>query len=188
MSTRSLRVAVFVCLVATCAFAQPTPIRIGESAPEFSLLTLRGATVSSTSLAGHPVVLVFGATWCPYSKRVADSLASMYDVYRKRGVHMYYVNIKEDRTKATAMWLDQKHVPFPVLHDNDGAVALSFLPADMRTGEKAIQAMLARAVVIDAAGKIAAFDRPTRGTPDLELIRVKSALDVLLATAGTNQP
>ncbi|HEX2193520.1 MAG TPA: redoxin family protein [Candidatus Limnocylindria bacterium] len=38
--------------------------RVGDPAPEFSLVTLDGRTVSSADLAGRPYLLNFWASWC----------------------------------------------------------------------------------------------------------------------------
>ena len=59
---------------------EPAVIAIGSEAPDFSLTSLDGTTVKSSSLKGSVVVLNFWATWCqpcmgeiPELKKVAAS-------------------------------------------------------------------------------------------------------------------
>jgi thiol-disulfide isomerase/thioredoxin len=58
----------FVCLLflSGCGAADPDPasIVVGSQAPVFSLASLDGTTVSSSTLKGNVVVLNFWATWC----------------------------------------------------------------------------------------------------------------------------
>jgi cytochrome c biogenesis protein CcmG/thiol:disulfide interchange protein DsbE len=45
------------------SLARPVP-RVGDPAPDFSLTTLDGRTVTAASLAGRPYLLNFWASWC----------------------------------------------------------------------------------------------------------------------------
>ena len=58
-----------VCLAGTVLLAcggagQPEKVEVGQRAPDFSLKTLDGTTVKSSSLKGDIVVLNFWATYC----------------------------------------------------------------------------------------------------------------------------
>ncbi|MCP4657114.1 MAG: TlpA family protein disulfide reductase [bacterium] len=50
------------------------PLRVGQQAPEFSLPTLDGGELSSSSLlGGEPIILNFWATWCqPCLKEIPE--------------------------------------------------------------------------------------------------------------------
>ncbi len=40
-------------------------VMVGDSAPDFSIVTDNGRTISPTSFGGKLLVLNFWATWCP---------------------------------------------------------------------------------------------------------------------------
>ena len=66
---------------------QPSPPRVGQKAPAFSLERLNGAgTVSLASLRGKTVVLNFFASWCEPCKREAPALEKVWRDYRSQGV------------------------------------------------------------------------------------------------------
>ncbi len=69
MTGRTLRWLVVPLLVLPLAWllasslGRPVP-RVGDPAPEFSLVDLGGSTVTSETLAGRPYLLNFWASWC----------------------------------------------------------------------------------------------------------------------------
>jgi thiol-disulfide isomerase/thioredoxin len=75
MRTTAFRLAVvslFAVLSACCSASDGT-VAIGERAPNFSLKSLDGTTVTSRSLEGNVVIVNFWATWCaPCIKEIPD--------------------------------------------------------------------------------------------------------------------
>jgi cytochrome c-type biogenesis protein CcmF len=60
--------------------------RVGEVAPDFSLPSLSGETLSIEALRGEVVILNFWATWCPACKEDMPMLQTLAEEYRDRGV------------------------------------------------------------------------------------------------------
>ena len=58
----------------------------GSAAPEFSLRTLDGETVTLSALRGRAVVLDFWAPWCAPCRAEAPSLVALDAKYRSRGL------------------------------------------------------------------------------------------------------
>ena len=61
----------------------PQPVKVGETAPTFTLATLNGEEISLADLKGQIVVLDFWATWCgpcrkglPEVQKVVDWIAA----------------------------------------------------------------------------------------------------------------
>lgn len=68
-----------------------------EIAPEISLPTPGGDTVSLSSTRGSYVLVDFWASWCPPCRVESPNLVKAYDQYHRRGFEIYQVSL--DKTK-----------------------------------------------------------------------------------------
>jgi cytochrome c biogenesis protein CcmG/thiol:disulfide interchange protein DsbE len=116
--------------------------RVGSPAPDFTLPTAGGATVRLSALLGHPVVLVFFASWChpceeelPVLQRVADA-----DGGRLRVVGVSFRDLRSDSVD----FVKRLRVTFPAGLDDPGA------PVAQRYGVRGIP----QTVFIDARGVV----------------------------------
>ncbi len=99
-----------------------TKARTGTLAPDFTLPSTTGARVSLSSLRGHPVVIVFFASWChpcqeelPVLERFAHD-----DAGRLRVIGVNFQDLPSD----TKHFVQQLGVNFPaLLEDPSGPVA-----------------------------------------------------------------
>ena len=112
-------VLTMIVLVAVVASAQ--------QAPQFSLNSTDGRTVSSAQLRGKIVVMSFGSTAVPLTAKELPALQKQADRYSPRGVQFYWVSINSDKAGARAAATDadlqafvqRLNVRVPVLRDPD---------------------------------------------------------------------
>ena len=66
--------------------------KVGASAPEFVLPTLRGDSVRLSQFRGKPVVLTFWATWCPSCRTEMPNLATARVLHANAGLQVVAIN------------------------------------------------------------------------------------------------
>lgn len=75
----------------------------GTKAPEFSLKTPEGKTVSLSDFRGNYVVLDFWASWCPDCIKDIPNMKRMYEKYKDRGIVFLGVSFDDNKDNWTAM-------------------------------------------------------------------------------------
>ena len=63
---------------------------------DWTLIDLSGQTITLSEFQGHPTLLVFWATWCPYCKKLLPGIEELHEKYHTKGLRVLGVNIKED--------------------------------------------------------------------------------------------
>lgn len=123
-----------------------------QKAPPFALSTAAGETVEFPAASeGHPAILLFWATWCPYSGALMPHLQKIADRYAEQGVEVYAVNIREDDDPVA--FLRRKKLDFVLLLEGDD-VATEY-------GVKGTPGLM----VIDGRGYISYSRAPTELRP-----------------------
>ncbi len=88
---------------------------VGEPAPDFAGTAVDGAEVSLAALAGRPVWLTFGATWCASCRVEAPDMQAAHEA--TPGVEVVMVYLSEDaatvRAYAERLGTTFVHVPDP---------------------------------------------------------------------------
>ncbi len=70
----------------------PTEIVVGQLAPDFEAATSPDATkIKLSSLRGHPVLVIFTATWCQPCKIEAPRITALHAQYKDKGVQFVSV-------------------------------------------------------------------------------------------------
>jgi cytochrome c biogenesis protein CcmG/thiol:disulfide interchange protein DsbE len=102
----------------------PSP-QVGFAAPDFTLETQDGGTISLADLRGQVVLINFWATWCPPCRAEMPAIQQVYDQYRERGFTVLAVNQQEGATQV-GPFADQMGLTFPILMDRDGSVSARY--------------------------------------------------------------
>jgi cytochrome c-type biogenesis protein len=95
------------------------------AAPDFSLNDIEGKTFKLSSQKGSPVIMFFGATWCPACRGEMPNYKALYEKYAQSGLKFLYINLNES-TKKVARFAKENSFPFIVLLDQDGSVASNY--------------------------------------------------------------
>ena len=117
--------------------------RGGEQAPALRLSDLQGRPLDLASLRGHPVALVFLATWCEGCRAELPALVRAAPALRRRGLILLGGDAVGEARSSVARFARAAHVPFPVLLDPSSGAMASFAVAALPT-----------TVVVDPAGRI----------------------------------
>ncbi len=100
----------------------PAP-QAGFLAPDFTLTTLDGETVSLADYRGQAVLLNYWATWCPPCKAEMPAMQRVYETYRARGFVVLAVNAtNQDTIGDVEAFVREYGLTFPVLLDSEGRV------------------------------------------------------------------
>jgi peroxiredoxin len=98
-------------------------LKVGASAPDFELTTLDGGQVRLSDLRGRPVLLSFGATWCPDCRVEAPLLEELHQAHPELMVLL--VDVKESPGLVRPYTYDLG-ITHAVLLDLDGKVMESY--------------------------------------------------------------
>lgn len=114
---RLSRVAVFTLMFALLAVVgwQLTKVTAAQvdsgAAPEFTLTSFSGETITLSELRGQVVVLNFWASWCPPCREEAPYLEQTWRKYREQGVIFVGVNYADTDSEALA-YLDEFDITY----------------------------------------------------------------------------
>ncbi len=132
-------------LVIASAIALPlfaSSAQFGETAPDFSLESFGGETMSLSQHKGDVVMINFWATWCGPCRQEMPILDELYSRYERAGFQLLGVNIDDEPQRAKDM-IAELGVSFPVLFDDTKAVSELYQ----------VQAMPV-SVMVDREGKV----------------------------------
>jgi peroxiredoxin len=90
---------------------------VGQAAPDFRARADDGRSVQLSTLAGSPVWLSFGASWCQPCRAENPDIEAVWEQYRDRGLRLVQVYMSEDQTAvsqyAQTVGLTYTRIPDP---------------------------------------------------------------------------
>jgi peroxiredoxin len=96
----------------------PAQPEVGFSAPDFSLTTLNGDTVSLSGLRGKNVVINYWVTWCVPCMEELVALENLHRVYQGQDFELLTVNgIEQDNLAEVTQTVQDRGLTYPVLLD-----------------------------------------------------------------------
>jgi cytochrome c biogenesis protein CcmG, thiol:disulfide interchange protein DsbE len=138
---------------------------VGDLAPDFTLPTLDGETISLSDRRGRPTVVNFWASWCHPCREEFPLLADALDEDANEDLAVVGVTYQDIESDSRA-FVEEMDAVWPQAVDRDGAVAQSY-------GVRAIPLTF----FVDADGRIA--DRvigfSTKGALDESLAKILPA-------------
>ena len=87
--------------------------------------TLTGKDVSITAFRGHPVVLIFWASWCGPCHDEQPALNTAYARWSSRGVAFLGIDLRDTTTPALAFQSEFK-VLYPSIADTNAVLAVDY--------------------------------------------------------------
>ena len=98
---------------------------VNRPAPDFTLMTFKGTTISLADLRGKPVVINFWASWCPPCRVEASLIERTWRAYKNRGLIFLGVNI-QDRKQDALNYIRQFAITYPNGPDPTGEISIDY--------------------------------------------------------------
>ncbi len=106
--------------VGTAVMPGPTPLKIPERLPEFSLGGRTGEATSIATWRGKSLIINFWATWCAPCRHEMPLLQSIRREWRDRNVEV--VGIAVDYRDKVVAYADELKIDYPLLIGEDDAL------------------------------------------------------------------
>lgn len=126
-------------------------VKSGDLAPDFTLQTITGVTVTLSELRGKVIMLQFTASWCSVCRKEMPAIEN--DIWKKHkdNPDFFLLGIDRDEPLETVRkFVEQTGVTYPM--GLDPGADIFALYADRKAG-------ITRNVIIDPEGKIAMLTR-----------------------------
>jgi len=103
---------------------------VGCTAPDFTLQSLDGKSISLHSLKGKKALVIFTGTECPACSHLIQCVSQVYDAW-PRGLLEILVIISREKSSDIERWAKENKVKCPVLPDPSGEVYNLYKPASL---------------------------------------------------------
>jgi len=98
---------------------------VNRPAPDFTLTTFKGNTISPASFKGKPIVINFWASWCPPCRIEASLLERTWRAFKDRGVIFIGINI-QDKKEDALNYIREFDITYPNAPDPTGEVSIDY--------------------------------------------------------------
>jgi cytochrome c biogenesis protein CcmG/thiol:disulfide interchange protein DsbE len=100
-------------------------VAAGDTAPDFSITTDAGRTITRANFGGKLLVLNFWATWCPPCLEEMPSLNEFQKLFADQGVVVLAVSVDQN-PQAYSQYLARLKPVFQTARDPEGAVSADY--------------------------------------------------------------
>lgn len=100
-------------------------INAGDTAPNFSIVTEQGKTVTRSDFGGKLLVLNFWASWCPPCISELPSLNQFAQEFKSQGVVVLGISIDKNE-RLYKNFLQQRQVAFDTARDPEANISASY--------------------------------------------------------------
>lgn len=98
---------------------------LNRPAPDFTLTTFEGTTISLEGLKGKPIVINFWASWCPPCRIEAPLLERTWRAYKNREVVFIGVDV-QDREEDALNYIREFDITYPNGPDPTGEISIDY--------------------------------------------------------------
>lgn len=104
---------------------QPRIVEVGDTAPNFSVTTDQGKTITPENFGGKLLVLNFWATWCPPCIEETPSLNAFAQTFASQGVVV--LGVSSDRNeKLYHQFIKTYGIAFDTMRDPESDISASY--------------------------------------------------------------
>lgn len=149
----------------------PIGLKVGSTAPEFSVPLADGTTYQLADLDGKPIRLAdlrgkavwvnFWTTWCPPCQSEVPILRDLAERYRDRGLVLVAISVQETSPADVKAYADRYELGYTIGFDGSGTIFHAYkgygLPTQVFIDQNGVIASLVGAP-LDEAGAIAQID------------------------------
>ncbi|MFC2640040.1 MAG: TlpA family protein disulfide reductase [Propionibacterium acidifaciens] len=100
-------------------------VEAGQAAPDFTATTIDGRTVTLSALRGHPVWLVFEASWCASCRSEAPDVEAAHRHGAEAGLETIGLYLSEDSSDVQG-YVDALGLTYAQVPDEGSRIAASF--------------------------------------------------------------
>lgn len=100
-------------------------VKVGDAAPNFSIKTENGKTVTARDFGGKLLVLNFWASWCPPCVSETPRLSQLQAQLGKEGVVVVGISI-DSNEKSYRNFLKRMRVGFEIARDGEARISSSY--------------------------------------------------------------
>ena len=150
----------------------PVGLKVGQSAPEFSVTDENGSTFQLTDLDGKPIHLAdlrgkavwvnFWTTWCPPCQSEVPILRDVSERYKDRGLVLVAISVQETSPADVAAYAARYQLGYTIGFDASGKVFHAYkaygLPTQVFIDPNGVIASIVGAP-LDEAGAAAQIER-----------------------------
>jgi peroxiredoxin len=112
----AMGVLVILLILAIYTPLHETLVQVGDSAPDFSIKTDDGRTLTRASFGGKVLILNFWATWCPPCREELPSLDALQRTLGPQGLVVLGVSVDKDE-KLYRAFLARNHIAITTARD-----------------------------------------------------------------------
>jgi peroxiredoxin len=148
----------------------PVGLKVGASAPDFSVVNTDGSTYQLTDLNGKPIRLAdlrgkavwvnFFTTWCPPCQSEMPILRDLSARYKDRGLELVAISVQETSPADIAAYATRYQLGYTIGFDGSGKILHAFkayaLPTQIFIDPNGV--IVSIAGVLDEAGAVAQIE------------------------------
>ncbi len=98
-----------------------------QAAPDFSVTTLDGKTITKASLQGKPTLLMFWASWCGTCQHELPNVKALYEQHKAKGLQAVAIGFQDEEANIRSyVQAHQSTFTFPAAYDARNQVSTLF--------------------------------------------------------------